>query len=198
MTVPPVTVVVKLGGSLAEAGTIRSWLQVLSEHGRGRCIVVPGGGVFAETVRRAQPVFGFSDSAAHQMALLAMEQYGRLLADLAPVLVAAGAADAIAASLMEGRIPVWLPSAMAAKAPDIAPSWDITSDSLAAWLARRVGAASLVLVKSARPPSAVPAELAGAGFVDPAFPAFTEKAPFAVTCCGPGDEALLAAHIGLG
>ena len=32
------------------------------------------------------------------------------------------------------RVPVWMPARMAAAAPDVEPSWRVTSDSLAAWL----------------------------------------------------------------
>jgi len=193
-------IVVKLGGSLAEAGSIRSWLAVLTAGGAGRCVVVPGGGVFADAVRGAQPVFGFSDGAAHEMALLAMAQYGLLLADLAPILVPAETEVAIAAGLSRHRIPLWLPSHMVVAAPEIAPGWDITSDSLAAWLAGKIGASALILVKSVKPPSeaASPAEMARAGLVDPAFPRFTGGAAFTVACCGPGDEARLEARLGAG
>ena len=38
-----------------------------------------------------------------------------------------------------GKVPVWLPSAMAIAAPDIPACWDVTSDSLAAWLAGKLG-----------------------------------------------------------
>jgi aspartokinase-like uncharacterized kinase len=49
-------------------------------------------------------------------------------------------------------------------------SWDVTSDSIAAWIARQLGGAALVLLKSAEAPSRVLATLAGAGYVDAYFP----------------------------
>ena len=70
---------------------------------------------------------------------------------------------------------------MVLDASDIRPSWDVTSDSLAAWLARHIGAQHLVLAKSC----AVPAELSGdaralsaAGIVDAAFPGLVEDGAF--------------------
>src|SRR5260221_8111781 len=78
-------IVVKLGGSLAEAGTLRRWLVALT-RGMGRAIVVPGGGAFAEAVRGQQRHLQFSDRAAHRMAPLAMEQYAHVLSAIfAPV-----------------------------------------------------------------------------------------------------------------
>jgi 5-(aminomethyl)-3-furanmethanol phosphate kinase len=193
-------VVIKLGGSLASAGTLRSWLDIILQHGSGRAVIVPGGGIFADAVREAQQRFGFSDRAAHGMALLAMEQYGRMLQDLTPALRPCIDPPQIAAALEAGAIALWMPSVMVEAAPDIAAGWDVTSDSLAAWLAGKLSATRLVLVKSAPIPDALPAPaaLAAAGFVDAAFPAFVREAGIAVSCCGPGQETRLAEQIELG
>lgn len=182
--------IVKLGGSLAAAGTLGRWLDVLLARGAGRCVVVPGGGTFAEAVREGQRRHGFSDRAAHRMALLAMEQYALLLLDMAPALRPAESAPEIAASLAEGRVALWFPRRMVEADPAIAASWDVTSDSLAAWLARRLGARRLVLVKSAPPPPPPLSarRLAALGLVDAAFPAYAEGAAFRLDYCGPGDQ----------
>jgi 5-(aminomethyl)-3-furanmethanol phosphate kinase len=193
------TVVVKLGGSLGAAGTLATWLQAVREHGGGRAVIVPGGGIFADAVRAAQARDGFSDRAAHRMAVLAMEQYAQLLLDLAPDLVACAAPAEIRAALALGHVALWLPSLMVAADPHIACSWEVTSDSLAAWLARRLEAERLVLIKSAAvpQPQPTPAQLAAAGLVDPAFPGFAAAANCPVVCCGPGETARLAAALAL-
>jgi 5-(aminomethyl)-3-furanmethanol phosphate kinase len=190
-------VVVKLGGSLAAAGTLAPWLSVLLDMGRGRAVLVPGGGEFADAVRSAQRRHGFSDLAAHRMAVLAMEQYAHLLLDLAPSLVPCAGVAEMRMALASKRVALWLPEAMVAADPAIAASWDVTSDSLAAWLARRLEAAALVLIKSAPapPPPVTPAELAAQGLVDAAFPAFAERARCPVVCCGPSDAARLSAAL---
>jgi aspartokinase-like uncharacterized kinase len=191
-------VVVKLGGSLAAADTLEEWLATLLAHGGGRAVIVPGGGAFADAVRAAQRRHRFSDRAAHAMAILAMEQYARLLLDLAPALVPGASLAALRAALAQGRVALWLPSAMLEGEPAIAASWDVTSDSLAAWLAGRLGAARLVLVKSAPAlPGADAAMLAAQGLVDPTFPAFAAAARCPLACCGPGETARLAALLAL-
>jgi 5-(aminomethyl)-3-furanmethanol phosphate kinase len=194
------TVVVKLGGSLAEAGSLRSWLALLMERGGSSCVIVPGGGDFAEAVRAAQARYGFSDRAAHRMALLAMQQYGLLLMDLAPSLTPCASEVHIRAVLAAGGLALWWPCAMVDAEPGIAASWAVSSDSLAAWLAHKIDAARLVLVKSAPapPPPLSPSRLAALGLVDRAFPNYAEGAPFALVYCGPGEEARLAAALGLG
>lgn len=160
--------VVKLGGSLWGAPDLRGWLTVLASARGVRVIVVPGGGPFADAVRAAQPVLGFGDRAAHRMALLAMEQYGTALADLEPRLRPARTPDALRAPPGPA---VWMPLPLAEEA-DVAESWDVTSDTLAVWLAERLGAACAVLVKSVPlPGTPCPADrVAAQGIVDPALP----------------------------
>jgi dihydroneopterin aldolase len=194
------TIVVKLGGSLIEAGTIRHWLRALMRDGAaaGRAVLVPGGGPFADAVRAAQQAHGFSDRAAHEMALLAMEQAAVMLADAEPLAKPCATLDAIRDALRQRRIPVWRPSrlALAAGEDELPASWAVTSDSLAAWLARRLGAAALVLVKSAAvPPEPDIADLAASGIVDDAFPRFAAGLDVAVL--GPGGEERLAGRLRL-
>jgi dihydroneopterin aldolase len=168
-------IVVKLGGSLAGGPSLKPWLDAMSDLATP-CVVVAGGGVFADTVRDAQGKFGFSDNAAHAMALLAMEQYAFMLADLAPALVPAPTLDAIVTISQSGRVPVWLPVGMVLGEAEIAASWEVTSDSLAAWLAGRLGARHLVLVKSAEASDgSSPTDWVASGLVDPAFPDYAER-----------------------
>ena len=187
--------VVKLGGSLAFAPQLRCWLGAIANA--GDVVVVPGGGPFADAVRDAQPRLGFDDAAAHRMALLAMEQYAHALAGLDPRFAPTASPAAIDRTLAAGQVPLWLPSAMVMEAADIPCSWDVTSDSLAAWLAGRLGAARLVLVKSvgvSGPTSAE--ELADRGIVDPLFPKFLQESGAEAVVLGPDDHAELVAHLG--
>ena len=182
--------VVKLGGSHARSRHLASWLDVLSRCG-GRAVIVAGGGPFADAVRATQPVMGFDDRAAHHMALLAMEQYAVALASLGSRFMLAGSIAAIRRALREDRVPIWSPVSMVLRAREIPPSWDITSDSLAAWLAGRIGASQLLLVKhGAAPAGAVnAAALAARGVVDPAFPRFLAASGVAAALVAAADHA---------
>lgn len=61
-------------------------------------------------------------------------------------------------------------------------SWQVTSDSIAARFAQAIGAAELVLLKSALPPAAsTPADAAAAGYVDPFLPQLA-NGTFAIRC----------------
>ncbi len=161
--------VVKLGGSHAGSALLRPWLRAI-EAAAGRVVLVPGGGPFADAVRDAQATMGFDDEAADAMALLAMMQFGRALVALGTRCVMAGTLAEIAREQRSARVPVWSPLALRPEATRLPRSWDVTSDSLAAWLAARLGA-RLLLIKHMRPaPGATLHGLAQTGFVDRAFP----------------------------
>jgi dihydroneopterin aldolase len=177
--------IIKLGGSHAFSPTLRDWLDVIARSA-GHVVLVPGGGPFADAVRAAQPRMNFDDRAAHRMALLAMEQYGHALASLDDRLVPAADEDAIRHALAAHRVPVWMPDRMASEAPDIATTWDVTSDSLAAWLAVRLGAARLVLVKQVAVDGSIDiAALSASGVVDPALGDTLKGSGVEVAILGP-------------
>lgn len=141
--------VVKLGGSTAEEAERALWIAALASSNLP-LVIVPGGGPFADLVRTTQKSMRFSDEAAHAMAILAMEQFGHVILDSDARLVPARWLDDIERILAEGRIPVWLPSTLAIAAPEIRASWDVTSDALASWLAGKIGADGLLLIKQSR------------------------------------------------
>src|ERR1700676_2401719 len=112
--------IVKLGGSHALEPHLRDWLAMLARC-RGRAIVVPGGGLFADQVRRMQAAMGFDDRAAHQMALLAMEQFGAAICSLEPRLIPAFSLRGLHQILGESRTPVWMATKMTLEAADRVP-----------------------------------------------------------------------------
>ena len=137
--------VVKVGGGLgAGAGddALRRLCATLGALGeRHPLLVVPGGAWFADAVRDADRRFALPATASHHMAILGMEQFGWLLSELIP-----GAERcAEPARAPAGRTVVVLPAALALDS--LPASWEVTSDSIAAWVAGKAGAGRLVLVK---------------------------------------------------
>ncbi|MBO0903485.1 amino acid kinase [Jiella sonneratiae] len=178
--------VVKLGGSSATSPDLARWVRAL-EQARLPMVVVPGGGPFANTVRRYQSKLGFDDRAAHEMAILGMEQFGLALVSLSTRMVRARDRSEIDTAIEAGRIPVWLPRDVALTASDIAQDWTVTSDSLAAWLARRLSASDLCLIKQIDVPKGSDVEaLVGAKIVDDMFGFHLAEAA-RVHVAGPGD-----------
>ena len=188
--------VIKIGGSCAGSLDLRRWAAMVAGCGR-RVVVVPGGGPFADAVRAAQPRIGFDEDAAHHMAMLGMEQFGHALASFDRRLVVADSMAGLRRVLAGNKVAVWLPARMAMKAADIPASWQVTSDSLAAWLAGKLRAARLVLLKQVElaPQPVAATELAERGIVDPAFPAFLKKSGVPALILGPADHMAVAATL---
>jgi dihydroneopterin aldolase len=190
--------VVKLGGSIAFAETLGAWLSAI-EAGVGKAVLVAGGGPFADAVRVAQRHMHFDDRAADEMALLAMEQYAIAIAALGRPFAVADSRSGIDSALRDGLVPIWAPRFMVRKASDIPASWEVTSDSLAAWLAGAVGARSLILIKQVDPGGPVSAEaLSASGIVDPAFPRFLAAGGVPGFLLGPGEDRALAEALRIG
>ncbi|MFG1318864.1 amino acid kinase family protein [Xanthobacter autotrophicus] len=168
------TIIVKIGGSLTRAAAPRRLLAHLA--GEQGLIVVPGGGALADQVRAVQPQWGLSDAAAHRMALLAMEQMAHAMLDLEPRLKPARTPAELTAAAAKGAA-LWFPATMTLGHAAIAESWDVTSDSLALWLAAELKAERLVLVKAPGAPllpassdrAADMAAWSATGVVDAAF-----------------------------
>ena len=140
--------VVKIGGRLGRGTYLRALCERVAVLGRRhRLLIVPGGGVFADTVRRCDERVGLSDTAAHWMAILAMDQYGYLLADLIPGSRAVRSLEEAQGLVEEGRVPVVLPFDLVKRADALPHSWSVTADSIAAWVAGLVEAGTLVLLK---------------------------------------------------
>lgn len=189
-------VVVKLGGSVVRSPELPAWLDAVASSPLP-IVIVPGGGALADEVRAAQARLGFGDGAAHRMALLAMDQLAWAVAGLRAGFEVGDTEEALCASLDRGRVAVWAPYSLVAGRSDIPQSWTVTSDSLALWLARRLGAECCYVIKSIERQRATfsAAELARDGVVDGAFPAMVKDAGFPVFLLGRGDQAGLAASL---
>lgn len=140
--------VVKIGGSLADNTRLIEWLKILSSS-KHAIVLVPGGGPFADHVRSMQSHWQFSNAVAHHMAILAMQQYGLMLAGLNPKFKCAISAQEVKKNLSAGLLPIiWMPSIDELHEDGVAASWDVSSDSLAAWLCSKLNAERLILIKS--------------------------------------------------
>ena len=158
-----VDLVVKVGGGLLKRDgdldrTLAAITSIAKEH---RLLIVPGGGPFADAVRAIDKQVHLSDDAAHWMAILAMDQYAHVLAERLKGSAVIEDPRAIGMVLKAGHIPVLAPSRWMRAADPLPHSWDVTSDSIAAWVAGEVAAPRLILIK---PSGATGTELVDAYF----------------------------------
>jgi 5-(aminomethyl)-3-furanmethanol phosphate kinase len=141
--------VVKVGGSLSQnPEALKALCKCLCQLGeKHRIVVVPGGTEFADCVRELDKQFSLSPKTSHRMAILGMDQYGLLLSELMPNCL-------VTDNLMETRVAangglvVFLPSKFMLLDDGLPNSWDVTSDSIAAYIAGKIWAERLVLVKA--------------------------------------------------
>jgi 5-(aminomethyl)-3-furanmethanol phosphate kinase len=141
--------VVKVGGSLLAGESLPALLTTLGELAKThRLLVVPGGGPFADAVREACSGHDPGTSAAHWMAILAMDQHAHLLAGLLPSARLTTGPDEIARVQAEALLPVLAPFRWLRGADPLPHGWHVTSDSIAAWVAAQLPARRLVLLKS--------------------------------------------------
>lgn len=123
-------IVVKLGGSLIHRAReiVNEIIEYANKSG-GSIMIVPGGSVFADTVRKVNT----SQEAGHWMAVLAMEQYGYFLGN--------GTDAKLVDNLSFGDgVSILLPYNLLKKKDELPHTWDVTSDTIAAWAALQLKA----------------------------------------------------------
>ncbi|MDO5847537.1 MAG: hypothetical protein Q4Q20_04485 [Methanocorpusculum sp.] len=146
--------VIKIGGSLADtAGDVLSAVEKAGIP----ALIVPGGGAFADSVRAQS----FDDDTAHWKAISAMNRYGVFLSSF-------GFARTETLSVPESGISILLPEKLMRHEDPLPHSWDVTSDSIALWIADTVHQ-PLILVKSRA------GNLSDTEYVDSHFPAFQKR-----------------------
>jgi aspartokinase-like uncharacterized kinase len=170
-------VVVKVGGSLFDlphlGPHLRAWLAELASP---QVLVVVGGGPTADMVRALDRTHGLGEEAAHWLALRALSFNTHLLKSLlepAPTVITAALGN-LPAFWRQGQLPLLDAYAFACADEDqsghLPHCWEATSDSLAARVARVIGAGRLFLLKSVDiPPGLSWSEAARMGYVDPIF-----------------------------
>jgi aspartokinase-like uncharacterized kinase len=167
--------VVKVGGSLFDFDPLVPILRRLIAAQPTRATVLfAGGGVFADAIRAADSRYGLGEEISHRLCGEVLRVTARLLAALLPELPLETRLDDLRRRLATspGCTAVFCPAAFLQQdaAGDretrLPLAWSVTSDSIAARLAERLGADELVLLKSSNPPE----EWTSAnGFVDAHF-----------------------------
>ena len=140
--------VIKIGGSLCNSKHLIEWLDALSEVNTQKIIIVPGGGPFADQVRLVDQQYRLDQNIAHDMAVLGMQQFGYLMASLCPKFCLANTQEQIHAYWDQKKVVIWEPFEIVRSYCELEKTWTVTSDSLAAWLAKYLSVDRLLFVKS--------------------------------------------------
>ncbi|MBP2030955.1 aspartokinase-like uncharacterized kinase [Methanohalophilus levihalophilus] len=122
--------VIKIGGSLIKeaAQLIEHIADNRNSFGK-QIVFIPGGGIFANFIREADNRFNLDLDSSHWMAILAMEQYGYYLAGKTGIPTITALED------NKHQIAIFLPYSLLVENDPLPHSWDITSDTIAAFFA---------------------------------------------------------------
>jgi 5-(aminomethyl)-3-furanmethanol phosphate kinase len=182
--------VIKVGGSLFDwnqlAMALGRWLDAQSQACN---VLIAGGGALADAIRQADATHALGEQIAHELCVELLGVTARLL----EALLAGRSPRITFTDLQKQQTANRLPDCCVLDARDflldiestasltsLPPTWDVTSDSIAAWVACALAADELVLLKSDDPPGDQSLDaLALAQYVDRYFP--TAVASFAGT-----------------
>lgn len=162
--------IVKVGGSLFDLPDLADRLHQFARAREADALLfLSGGGDAADVVRAAQPIHGLSDQTSHTLAIHAMRLMSQLLAAATgwPIIEIPSPRSSLARRAIVDPVSAFRKGYFA----DAPAAWSVTSDSLAALLARRLGADGLILLKSVSAPETIQTSDAVAkGWIDPYFP----------------------------
>jgi aspartokinase-like uncharacterized kinase len=173
----PGLTVIKVGGSLFGWPELPRRLAAFLD-GRNRVdpgdrvVLIAGGGAVADCVRLLDQTHTLGDQSAHRLALHAMDLTALLLAAICPGAVVVDRTAGLNAAWSAGSFPIFAPRRLLEEAErsgqdPLPASWDVTSDTIAAWAGVRLAADRLILIKSAPLPAGVDRhEAARLGLID--------------------------------
>ncbi len=172
MTAP---VVLKLGGSLLTIPDLMDRLETVIHRLRpSPVLIVPGGGAAADIIRDLDQKLRLSPEKAHLDAIAAMSHNAALLCRLNKSLRLVRNYDEAQRVWSEGHVAVLDAFSLFFDKPNntgdsLPASWDVTSDSIAAWTARHWQADRIILAKSCDAPETNLSALCQLGMIDRAF-----------------------------
>ncbi len=140
--------VIKIGGSVLRPENLRSLTAHLDKLvNEFSFVIVPGGGEYADLVRKNHKTYQLTDETSHWMAILTENILGFLLLEHLKQGIPAFTVSEISTIVSNSKIPVFMPFRYLLNEDPLPHSWDVTSDSIAAYLAELLRADKLILLK---------------------------------------------------
>ncbi|MBW9221192.1 hypothetical protein KKP91_03205 [Methanothermococcus sp. SCGC AD-155-M21] len=137
--------IVKIGGSLTHfSEPLLNELKSFS-NAKNKIIIIPGGGKFANVVRELDSNIKMRNRASHRLALLSMDMMGIYFSELSDIETVNTLYDA-KEILKKKDIVILLPSKIVLSTDELPNSWEVTSDSVAAYISKLLKLNKLIIV----------------------------------------------------
>ena len=129
---------------------MKIWIKFITNHFKGRAIIIPGGGLFANHIRAVQKDYNLENDIAHDMALYSMSQMGLLISSIDRInLHFCNTKHEISRVIEDNKVPIigsfdFLKTRIGASNKN----WSITSDSIALLISEELQLNTVLIVKS--------------------------------------------------
>ena len=120
--------IIKIGGSWIKNANLIKLIKLLVNLDNQKFIIVPGGGIFADSVREASKLNFLSEDQSHFLALKSTEIFGHMIKSFENRIHTTEKIN----SFKEKNL--WLPSKILKNERNFKKNWESTSDSVATWL----------------------------------------------------------------
>lgn len=132
--------VIKIGGSLFP----KSAISLINKLEGTNTLLIIGGGEFANLIRKYDKQIGFSNDITHETAIDSMDILAKLLNDKFDFTEIAVTIEEAKKISDNGKIPILLCSHILKVNEPFKHSWDVTSDSIAAYISHIINAKLLI------------------------------------------------------
>lgn len=140
MVVKIIEWVIKIGGSLFP----KSAIALIKELKGTNTLLIIGGGEFANLIRKYDDEIRFSEDVTHETAINSMDILAKLLNDKFDYTELATTITEAKQISKQGKIPILLCSQILKDNDPFKHSWDVTSDSISAYISHLLNAKLLI------------------------------------------------------
>ncbi|ACV24514.1 [5-(aminomethyl)furan-3-yl]methyl phosphate kinase [Methanocaldococcus fervens] len=136
---------IKIGGSLTyEAEPLLKALKDYANEKNKEIVIIPGGGEFANVVRKIDKTLNISNSLSHKLAIKCMDLIGEVYAELGNIKAYDTLFD-LKKEIKNEKIAILLPSKLLLSTDIAEHSWAITSDSLSLYIGRLLDVREIII-----------------------------------------------------
>jgi len=132
---------IKIGGSLTYHA--EKLLNELKQTDKP-IIIIPGGGEFADVVRKLYEKTNLNDSGAHKLAILCVDLMGLYFSEISGIETTDNLFDAKRILKENGKV-IFLPSKLILSTDELPHSWDVTSDTIALYVAKFLNLEEIII-----------------------------------------------------